>query len=111
VMRAISIKSRIMIQTTVDLVQGWRAECATLDQKISCLRNGAEGVYLSLIQKEAAIKDLIEAAAEFRSLIDDFSRFEAFPVAFHKGERYEPEPVVRLRFQTDRRVLSESPCT
>jgi hypothetical protein len=109
-MRTTTIKSRDMIQSTADLIHGWHAECAILDRKIAGFQNGQEGMFLSEDQKEAAIRDLIETAAEFRSLIDDFSRVEPFPVAFHKADREEAEPVVRLRFQADRGALSISPC-
>jgi hypothetical protein len=82
VMRTILSKTRIMTQSSADLVVGWQAEIATLKQKISGLRTGVIGHSLTRSQREAAINDQMEGLADFESLILDFSRCESFPIVF-----------------------------
>jgi hypothetical protein len=96
-----------MIQSTTDLIDGWQAECAILDQKIVSFRNGRSGIHLTSIQRETAIRQLIETAAEFNALIDEFSPFRGFPITFHSSEPNAPEPIVRRRFSVDRQAPAE----
>jgi hypothetical protein len=96
-----------MIQSTTDLIDGWQAECAILEQKIVSFRNGRSGTYLTSIQREAAIQQLVETAAEFNVLMDEFSPFGGFPITFHSSDPNAPEPIVSRRCSVDRQAPAE----
>ena len=107
-MRDTSMKPRIMIQSTFDLIRGWQAECDLLEQKIAGLRTGISGWSLTPSQKEAAIRHLIDSAAEFQSLIAEFSQHEDIPITFGPAQPDAPEAVIRRRFSTSRQTAAAS---
>jgi hypothetical protein len=75
-----------MSQSTADLVMGWRAERATIEKKIVSLRTGAIGHSLAPRQRAATIKDYLQVADEFESLIEGFGRCEDFATIFEPSE-------------------------
>jgi hypothetical protein len=96
-----------MTQTSADLIGGWRAECAILEQKISGLRNGRLGSSLTAKQREAAIRDQMEAIADFASLITALSRREMFPADVARAEP-NVESFVRICNEVKRYPVTES---
>jgi len=87
----------IMSKSSADLIAGWQVERAVLQQKIVGLRTGALGLSLTDSQREAAISDQMQAAADFDSLITDFSRCEIFSIKCEPAKTSR-EPIVRRRF-------------
>jgi hypothetical protein len=71
-----------MSQTSADLIRKWQAETAIIEQDIADFRTGAIGDSLTGSQREAAMKDRLEAVAAIQSLIADFSRCEVFQTSF-----------------------------
>jgi hypothetical protein len=87
-----------MTQSSADLIRGWQAERAILEQKIAELKTGATGHSLTEAQREAAIHDQSEAVADIESLLADFSRCEPFPIMFASTSQ-RAEPIIRLRLR------------
>ena len=91
-------KPRIMSQSTFDLIRGWHAECALLEDKITRLRSGDLGRYLPAQERHAAIIHLAETVAEFQSLIKEFSQHDDIPITFPPAKADAPKPIQRLRY-------------
>lgn len=89
-----------MTQSTFDLIKGWHAECAALEDKITRLRSGDLGRYLPAQERHAAIIYLTETIAEFQLLIQEFSQYDAIPIIFQPATADAPKSVQRLRYST-----------